>query len=457
MSIKRLLFVFFIMATGFIVSLSSQNYVHASLSFQGRVLENGAILTAGQTINMTLRVYDDEFGGDLLFEEKQEITTGEEKFLYTFDKGIVTVRKNAADITTDNLWAEVESNNQVMIPRLSLAKIGTSKNLTGDTLGIREAVLFSSGAATVVIDNSGVTLGGLLDMGTQSISLGSVTRATWPSSTNSSDPLNFSDIEGIAAESQITELITRDTELSSGLAGKADSVHTHGTLYYSKTYVDALESRIAALENLLKHFSRDGDEVTLSGANLNIVDGSGDTDGAVNGKGNLVIGYNESRGSTDDRTGSHNLVVGGQHNFSSYGCLIAGFENDVSAKYACVSGGHFNYVTGNYASISGGYNNIADGNYASISGGSVNSAYGIYSSVSGGSGNNANGAKSAISGGINNVTSGDYSSISGGSSGYASGQYSSVSGGDDNTASGVYSSVYGGENQTAGSAHAYKP
>jgi hypothetical protein len=36
-----------------------------------------------------------------------------------------------------------------------------------------------------------------------------------------------------------------------------------------------LESRVAALESLLKHFSRDGDEITITGANLHIVNGVG--------------------------------------------------------------------------------------------------------------------------------------------------------------------------------------
>jgi hypothetical protein len=41
---------------------------------------------------------------------------------------------------------------------------------------------------------------------------------------------------------------------------------------------------------------------------VHIVDGTGDTDGPVNGLGNLIVGYDADFG--DTRTGSHNLVLG---------------------------------------------------------------------------------------------------------------------------------------------------
>ena len=47
--------------------------------------------------------------------------------------------------------------------------------------------------------------------------------------------------------------------------------------------------------------------IKVHDANLQIVSGSGSTAGAVNGQGNLVIGYDESPGT---HTGSHNLMLG---------------------------------------------------------------------------------------------------------------------------------------------------
>ena len=98
--------------------------------------------------------------------------------------------------------------------------------------------------------------------------------------------------------------------------------------------VEALTSRVVALEAKLAHVTVEGNDITISGANLYVNDGSGTTDGPVNGLGNLVIGYNELRGSGDDRTGSHNLVIGSRNNFSSYGGLVVGREASLSAPFS---------------------------------------------------------------------------------------------------------------------------
>jgi hypothetical protein len=109
-----------------------------------------------------------------------------------------------------------------------------------------------------------------------------------------------------------------------------------------------LAHRVAALEKLLKHFSREKNEIFITGANLHIVNGLGSTDctdeeenpipDCPNGLGNLIVGYNEPRGE-DIRTGSHNVVVGPFHNFSRVGGLVVGLFNEISGDYATVSGG----------------------------------------------------------------------------------------------------------------------
>jgi hypothetical protein len=76
-----------------------------------------------------------------------------------------------------------------------------------------------------------------------------------------------------------------------------------------------LEERVAALEDLLRHFSREGNEVFITGANLHIVNGLGRTGcgseeepipDCPNGLGNLIVGYNEPRIDLENiRTGSH--------------------------------------------------------------------------------------------------------------------------------------------------------
>ena len=54
--------------------------------------------------------------------------------------------------------------------------------------------------------------------------------------------------------------------------------------------------------------------VTINSANLQIINGAEFTDDGANGLGNLIIGYGEG----NDLTGSHNLVVGTNHNVSGY-------------------------------------------------------------------------------------------------------------------------------------------
>jgi len=130
----------------------------------------------------------------------------------------------------------------------------------------------------------------------------------------------------------------------------ASSSHTHDGRYYTEsevnTLVASLQSQITSLQasvnqltSLLQNVTRAGNDITFSGVNVHVVNGTGTTDGSVNGVGNLIVGYNELRGTGDDRTGSHNIVVGKRHNYSAYGGLVAGYNNTISGVYASVSGG----------------------------------------------------------------------------------------------------------------------
>lgn len=206
---------------------------------------------------------------------------------------------------------------------------------------------------------------------------------------------------------------------------------------FTQEDVDALDARIIDLETKLASVSvgevNGYSALTFSGVNVHIVSGSGSTSGygSVNGLGNLIVGYNELRGSGDDRTGSHNIVVGAENNYSVYGGLIAGFHNSINGVYSSISGGSENIANGFFSSVSGGYRNGANGNYSSISGGVECRADGESSSVNGGTSNDATGERSNVSGGSGNEASGLSSSISGGSHNIASGNNSSVSGGSD--------------------------
>jgi hypothetical protein len=178
--------------------------------------------------------------------------------------------------------------------------------------------------------------------------------------------------------------------------------------------VPRINARLAALENTLNPVTRVGNELVITGVNLRIVNGLGMTDcgpptnpipGCPNGLGNVIVGYNESRPTGDDnRTGSHNVVVGSEHNFSRFGGLVVGRHNEISG--ASVGGGDSNSASDVVASVSGGIGNTASGDAASVSGGIANTASGIAASVSGGVANTASGEIASVSGGTSRMAPG---------------------------------------------------
>src|SRR5215510_12678052 len=187
-----------------------------------------------------------------------------------------------------------------------------------------------------------------------------------------------------------TRTVERRLRWWRGVAGGVMVLGLLSGVLPSGTTVDAqqggLPARVAALEDKLVAvtFNSANHELMLTGANLRIVNGLGSTE-TTNGVGNLIVGYNEPRGFEPDvHTGSHNVVVGPQHNFSSFGGLVVGLQNEISGQYASVSGGGSNTASRRGASVSGGEINTALGDHASVSGGFENAASGSHSSVSGG-------------------------------------------------------------------------
>ena len=180
------------------------------------------------------------------------------------------------------------------------------------------------------------------------------------------------------------------------------------TLAQAATRIAALETKTAALETKTAALSTLTDPntsqptVRFTGVNVQVVSGSGKTEATANGTGNLIIGYNEFRpfgGATNFRTGSHNLVVGYFHNYSSSGGTVLGRLNTISGLGACVVGGDGNTASAQFACVSGGGGNTASGLDSSVSGGLDNTASGVASSVSGGELSTASGFGSTVLGG----------------------------------------------------------
>ena len=90
--------------------------------------------------------------------------------------------------------------------------------------------------------------------------------------------------------------------------------------------------------------------VQFSGANVQLING-GDWDATSekNGLGNLIIGYNEELMvwgdplgwvAEDERSGSHNLVVGGHHSFTGSSGIVSGDANRLYASQTAAIGGN---------------------------------------------------------------------------------------------------------------------
>ncbi|TFH23513.1 MAG: hypothetical protein E4H03_06015 [Myxococcales bacterium] len=182
----------------------------------------------------------------------------------------------------------------------------------------------------------------------------------------------------------------------------------------------------------------------FTGCNVHVRDGSGDTDGETNGLGNLIVGYDEAYVLGSRRTGSHNFVIGSEHSYTSYGGIVAGFYNTVSAPYASVTGGAFNTASMNRAVVGGGERNRAAALAGVVVGGTDNVAAGEHAFVAGGAGNAARGKQAAIVGGAMKSAPGTAALVAGGSGNRAEGLCASVAGGELNQALAANAVVTGG-------------
>jgi len=217
--------------------------------------------------------------------------------------------------------------------------------------------------------------------------------------------------------------------------------------------LDALHASNVALTSKLGcvlRFSGPRDFV-VDGCNLHVQDGMGQTR-TMNGYGNLIIGYNKNEGST--RTGSHNLIVGDLHEYTSYGGIVTGTENTLAAPEAAILGGGQNHANFISAVILAADRGQADGNVVLI-GGQRN--YGgpdaHFSAVIGGIENQVTGPSSVMAGGQLNVASGGTSFVCGGTENNAGGGGDVVCGGSSNKSTGGRSVLVGGHKNAVSSAN----
>jgi hypothetical protein len=159
--------------------------------------------------------------------------------------------------------------------------------------------------------------------------------------------------------------------------------------------VEVLAAALQDAQGILEFVHVETDEMNgltgphwiIEGANVHVRSGSGTTRDAcdnfdpgwpncesLTGLGNFLVGYNEQAGvgpprPREVRTGSHNLIVGDAHSYSSFSGFVAGERNAITGWAASVCGGVNNEAPGSFSSVSGGHRNVASGPGASVSGG----------------------------------------------------------------------------------------
>ena len=268
---------------------------------------------------------------------------------------------------------------------------------------------------------------------------------------------NFSAIEAAVNDNdaRIADLVGRIDALT------AENQQLTSDLADATEFIDDLRAVLS-----LQDDNQGNPAVVFSGVNVQINNGKGTTD-SINGLGNLIIGYDEptqsavevcSDGqfglradclaakesfSTIHKSGSHNLVVGPEHNYSRSGGLVAGLRSTVNGDFSSVTGGQSNTASGSRSSVGGGQLNTASGVLSSVPGGRDNNASGNLSSVNGGTSNTASGAASSVGGGTGNLASGAQSNVGGGQANAATGGASTVSGGRAREADGDFDWVAG--------------
>ena len=100
----------------------------------------------------------------------------------------------------------------------------------------------------------------------------------------------------------------------------------------------SFESRISSIERKTRPIAveESSRSLIISGVNVHIRNGMSKTYWK-NGVGNLIVGYNERMG-TEDRNGSHNIVIGPDHSFSSHSGIVTGWGNTISGPQAvCIT------------------------------------------------------------------------------------------------------------------------
>lgn len=197
-------------------------------------------------------------------------------------------------------------------------------------------------------------------------------------------------VEGLQAD---VELLTGSVaangdklvELEESIQDNTDDIGTlSGTLDGIQTSLDGLTSTVTGHTDKLQcvSSSTNASSFIFEGCNVHVRNTGGATS-ATDGLGNIIIGYNEECTGCG-RAGSHNLIMGVQNNYKSYGGLVGGMLNSIEQPFGAILTGSENKATGTYGAVISGSKNTAKGEASVVLGGKTNSALGSSSSIVGG-------------------------------------------------------------------------
>ena len=178
---------------------------------------------------------------------------------------------------------------------------------------------------------------------------------------NNSSAINTNSSNISTNSSNISSLQSSVSTNTSDISSNASSISSNtGAISTLQTSVGNNTSDISSLQTKTASMSattiNGQSAVTFDGVNVHVRNGTGSTDGTVNGTGNLIVGYDESNSSTT-KNGSHNIVLGERNSYTSYSGFVGGEDNTISA------GG---------ASVFTGTEGIADGANSAVIGGRLN-------------------------------------------------------------------------------------
>jgi hypothetical protein len=408
-----------------VVAVAAGTLPPQDVTYQGRLLDSAGVPLLGP-VDIEIGIWDAPAAGTRLYYEiHQNVTLTDGIFSILLGTGQLPSGTFDADLfAVENRYIEVLVDGELLEPRPPFSSVayalqsGASGTASyAATAGDADTV---DGSHAASLDQSAHVsdTGNPHDVTAAQVGAASSSDLTSHESNVSAHHARYGDSEAVAAIKAAdgpgsglnADLL--DGQHATAFGTAAQVADLQATIAGLQATVTALQGELAAVQPFLDHVSVVGNDIYITGANLHVRSGSGATDGTLNGLGNLIIGYNENVDSYA-RGGSHNLVVGLDHGYTSYAGFVAGWKNRIGGPSASVSGGRLNQASEDSSSVSGGHSNTASGLWSWVGGGIRNDATRGSSTVSGGADNRADAQWSAVFGGDHETATTDHSTVVG--------------------------------------------